>query len=184
MLVKPAAPRPISAGIHPELDCSSWIASTLKFAKALPPISGSLVSAPSMAKTASTPRWPLIANCWVKFVAPLTSVMVPAASNSNVLKSRPFSGRELTDSLDSFSPPEVPDPLPGVPPVAFPVVLPVPTVPAPALACAAPGLPATSGNGPRVRALLSVTVIVTEACGSSMGMAAAPAPLLSLTSRA
>ena len=63
------------------------------------------MSAPSIANTASTPRCPSIANCCVKFVAPFASVIVPAASNSNVLKSRPFSGSELTDSLDSFSPP-------------------------------------------------------------------------------
>ncbi len=30
---------------------------------------------------------------------------MPAASSNSVLKSRPFSGRELTDWLDSFSPP-------------------------------------------------------------------------------
>ena len=38
-------------------------ASTLKFEKVDPPISGSLMSAPSMANVASTPRCPLIANC-------------------------------------------------------------------------------------------------------------------------
>ena len=44
--------------------------------------------------------------------ARLSAPAVSAASNSNVLKSRPFRGRELTDSLDSFSPP-----------VAFPLVV-------------------------------------------------------------
>jgi hypothetical protein len=58
-----------------------------------------------MAKTASTPRWPSMANCCVKLVAPFTSVMVPAASRRSVLKSRPLRGSELTESLDSFSPP-------------------------------------------------------------------------------
>ena len=72
--------------------------------KVAPPISGSLVSAPSMAKTASTPRWPLMANCCVKFVWPLASVMVPAASSSNWLKLRLFSGIALTVWLESFSP--------------------------------------------------------------------------------
>lgn len=48
---------------------------------------------------------PLMANCCVKFVAPLTSVIVPAARSSNELKSRPFSGNSLADWLDSFSPP-------------------------------------------------------------------------------
>ena len=65
------------------------------------------MSAPSIANTASTPLCPLMANCCVKFVAPLTSVMVPAASRSSVLKSRPLSGSSLTDWLDSFSPPVV-----------------------------------------------------------------------------
>jgi hypothetical protein len=80
-------------------------ASTLKFEKVAPPISGSLMSAPSMAKVASTPRCPLMANCAVKLVAPLASVMVPAASSSSVLKSRLFSGSSLTAWLDSSSPP-------------------------------------------------------------------------------
>lgn len=71
MFVKPEAPRPISAGIHPELDLSSCTASTLKLEKVDPPISGSLMSAPSMAKVASTPRCPLMANCAVKLEAPL-----------------------------------------------------------------------------------------------------------------
>jgi hypothetical protein len=69
------------------------------------PISGSLVSAPSMAKAASTPRWPLMENCCVKFVWPLASVMVPAASSNNWLKSRLFSGIALTVWPESFSPP-------------------------------------------------------------------------------
>jgi len=63
------------------------------------------MSAPSMAKVASTPRCPLMANCWVKFVAPFTSVIVPAASRSRVLKSRPFRGSELTSWLDRASTP-------------------------------------------------------------------------------
>ena len=96
MLVNPAAPRPISAGIQPETDLISSTASTLKLEKVAPPISGSLVSALSIAKVASTPRWPLMANCWVKLVAPLASVMVPAASSSSWLKSRLFSGMALT----------------------------------------------------------------------------------------
>ena len=105
MFVKPAAPRPISAGIQPELESMLSTASTLKFEKVTPPISGSLMSAPSMAKVASTPRCPLMANCAVKLVAPLVSVMVPAASSSSVLKSRLFSGSSLTAWLDSSSPP-------------------------------------------------------------------------------
>ena len=56
MLVKPAAPRPMSAGIQPELESMPSTASTLKFEKVAPPISGSEVSAPSMANVASTPR--------------------------------------------------------------------------------------------------------------------------------
>ena len=83
-------------------------ASTLKFENVAPPISGSLMSAPSIANVASTPRCPLIANCAVKFVAPFESVIVPAASRSRVLKSRLFSGSSLTAWLDSSSPP-VPD---------------------------------------------------------------------------
>ena len=63
------------------------------------------MSAPSMAKVASTPRWPLMANCAVKLVAPLASVMVPAASSSNVLKSRLLRGSSLTAWLESCSPP-------------------------------------------------------------------------------
>ena len=105
MLVKPAAPRPISAGIHPELDWISCTASTLKLEKVAPPISGSLLSAPSMAKTAAVPRCPLTANCCVKFDAPLVSVMVPAASSSSWLKSRLLSGSPETALLDSCSPP-------------------------------------------------------------------------------
>ena len=81
------------------------MASTLKFGMILPPISGSLMSAPSMANVASTPRWPLIANCWVKFVAPFVSVIVPAARSNKVLKSRPFRGKELTAWPESASPP-------------------------------------------------------------------------------
>ena len=105
MLVNPAAPRPISAGIHPELESMLSTASTLKLENVAPPISGSLMSAPSIANVASTPRWPLMANCAVKLVAPLASVMVPAASSSSVLKSRLFSGSSLTAWLDNSSPP-------------------------------------------------------------------------------
>ena len=105
MSVKPAAPRPISAGIQPELERISCTASTLKFVKVAPPISGSVLSAPSMAKTAAVPRWPFTANCCVKFAAPLVSVMVPAASRSNWLKSRLFRGSEETALLDNCSPP-------------------------------------------------------------------------------
>ena len=105
MFVNPAAPRPISAGIHPELESMPSTASTLKLEKVAPPISGSLMSAPSMAKVASTPRWPLIANWAVKLVAPLASVMVPAASSRSELKSRLFKGSSLTAWLDSSSPP-------------------------------------------------------------------------------
>ena len=81
----------------------------------LPPISGSLTSAPSIANTASTPRCPLMANCWVKFVCPFTSVIVPAANSNNALKSRPFNGNSSTFWLESFSPP--------VPLAGFEVVL-------------------------------------------------------------
>src|ERR1035441_3614215 len=49
MSVKPAAPRPITAGIQPELERISCTASTLKFVNVPPPISGSVLSAPSMA---------------------------------------------------------------------------------------------------------------------------------------
>jgi len=98
--VNPEAPRPISAGIQPELESIPSMASTLKLENVEPPISGSLVSAPSIAKVASTPRCPLIANCAVKFVAPFASVMVPAESSSKLLKSRLFNGSELTASLD------------------------------------------------------------------------------------
>ena len=80
-------------------------ASTLKLEKVEPPISGSLMSAPSIAKVASTPRWPLMANCAVKLVAPLASVMVPAASRRRELKSRLLSGSSLTAWPDSSSPP-------------------------------------------------------------------------------
>ena len=69
--MNPAAPRPISAGIQPGLDWMPSTASTLKLENVEPPISGSLMSAPSMAKVASTPRCPFMANCAVKFVAPL-----------------------------------------------------------------------------------------------------------------
>ena len=41
----------------------------------------------------------------VKLAAPLVSVMVPAASNSNLLKSRAFSGRLETSPLERCSPP-------------------------------------------------------------------------------
>jgi len=42
MLVKPAAPRPMSAAIQPELESILSTASTLKLEKVEPPISGSL----------------------------------------------------------------------------------------------------------------------------------------------
>ena len=109
MFVKPAAPRPISAGIQPEFDRISSTASTLKFENVAPPISGSELSAPSIANTASTPRWPLIANCCVKLVAPFASVIVPAAKRSNWLKSRLFNGSSDTVRLDNCSPPELRD---------------------------------------------------------------------------
>ena len=105
MFVNPAAPRPISAGIQPDCDWISSTASTLKFDIVAPPISGSLESAPSRAKTASTPRCPFTANCCVKLVAPFVSVIVPAASRSNWLKSRLLSGIAVTDLLLSVSPP-------------------------------------------------------------------------------
>ncbi len=44
-----------------------------------------------------------MANCWVKFVCPFTSVIVPAANSSSVLKSRPFKGNSFTFWLESFS---------------------------------------------------------------------------------
>src|SRR5271169_2895399 len=81
------------------------MASTLKLEKVAPPISGSVVSIPSMAKTVVEPRWPFTANCWVKFAAPLVSVMVPAASKSNWLKSRLLSGNVDTSFFDKCSPP-------------------------------------------------------------------------------
>ena len=55
----------------------------LKFEKVAPPSSGSVVSTPSMANMAVEPRWPLTANCWVKFAEPLVSVIVPAASSKS-----------------------------------------------------------------------------------------------------
>src|SRR5439155_26690238 len=103
--VKPAAPWPISAGMTPELERTSSTASTLKLEKVAPPISGSVVSIPSMANTVVAPRWPFPANCWVKFAAPLLSVMVPAASRSNWLKSRLLRGKVDTSFFDSCSPP-------------------------------------------------------------------------------
>src|ERR1039457_6750903 len=105
MSVNPAAPRPISAGIHPELERISCTASTLKFEKVDPPISGSVLSAPSIANTAAVPRCPLTANCCVKFEVPLVSVMVPAASSNNWLKSRLLIGSSDTALLDNCSPP-------------------------------------------------------------------------------
>jgi hypothetical protein len=96
MSVKPAAPRPMTAGITPDVESIPSTASTLKLEKVAPPISGSLISAPSMAKVASTPRCPLMANCAVKLVAQLESVIVPAASSRSVLKSRLFNGNSLT----------------------------------------------------------------------------------------
>ena len=164
MSVNPAAPRPISAGIHPELDWISSTASTLKFVNVAPPISGSLMSAPSMANIASTPRCPSMANCCVKFVAPFVSVIVPAASSSSVLKSRPFSGSELTDWLESFSPPVAPALFAAVPgalwavlcpllfvPAALPVAGSTPTVAAPPGKPLCPP-PATAESDPTVAA--------------------------------
>jgi len=52
MLVKPAAPRPMSAGIQPELDCKLLNRIYVEIRERAPPISGSLTSAPSIAKTA------------------------------------------------------------------------------------------------------------------------------------
>src|SRR5437016_9697678 len=102
------------------------MASTLKFENVAPPSSGSVVSAPSTANTVATPRCPFTANCCVKFAAPLVSVIVPAASSSNLLKSRVFSGKLETSVPESVSPPLpcapfvcaelVPDPPLGVPP--------------------------------------------------------------------
>jgi hypothetical protein len=46
-----------------------------------------------------------MANCWVKFVWPFESVIVPAANRRSWLKSRLFSGIALTVWLESFSPP-------------------------------------------------------------------------------
>src|SRR6266850_2691655 len=89
----------------PELDCTSWMASTLKLEKVAPPSSGSVVSAPSMAKTAAEPRWPLTANCCVKLAAPLVSVMVPAARRRSLLKSRSLRGRLDTSPVERRSPP-------------------------------------------------------------------------------
>ena len=89
------------AGTGPNLST----ASTLKLEKVEPPISGSLMSAPSIANTASTPRWPFTANCCVKLVAPFASVIVPAANSNSWLKSRLLSGSTLTVWLDSASPP-------------------------------------------------------------------------------
>src|SRR6266850_2325782 len=89
----------------PELDCTSWMASTLKLEKVAPPSSGSVVSAPSMAKTAAEPRWPLTANCCVKLAAPLVSVMVPAARRRSLLKSRSLrSSRVWSDNDAEFLP--------------------------------------------------------------------------------
>src|SRR4029077_11419509 len=81
------------------------MASTLKFEKVAPPISGSVVSNPSRAKTVAVPRYSFRANCAVKLAAPLVSVMVPAASSSNLLKSLALSGRLETSPLERCSPP-------------------------------------------------------------------------------
>ncbi len=89
----------------PELDSTSWMASTLKLEKVAPPISGSVVSTPSMEKTVVEPRWPLTANCCVKLAAPLASVMVPAARRRSLLKSREFRGRLETLEAERRSPP-------------------------------------------------------------------------------
>ena len=81
------------------------MASTLKLEKVAPPISGSVVSAPSSENTVADPRCPLTANCCVKFAAPFASVIVPAASSSSLLKSRVLSGRLETSPLERCSPP-------------------------------------------------------------------------------
>src|SRR5215831_5693648 len=81
------------------------MASTLKLENVAPPISGSVVSAPSSANTVAVPRCPFTANCCVKFAAPLVSVIVPAASKSSLLKSREFSGRLDTSDRERCSPP-------------------------------------------------------------------------------
>jgi len=78
-------------------------ASTLKLENVEPPISGSLMSAPSIANTASTPHWPLMANRCVKFVAPFASVILPAVNNSSWLESGLLSVSTLTVWLDSAS---------------------------------------------------------------------------------
>ena len=112
MLVNPAAPRPISAGIQPELE-------SMLFHRIHVEVGESGAAHLRIADVgavhgegASTPRCPLMANCAVKLVAPLASVMVPAASNSRVLKSRLFSGSSLTAWLESSSPPVAAAPFP------------------------------------------------------------------------
>ncbi len=90
------------------------MASTLKLEKVAPPTSGSVVSMESMAKTAAVPRWPFTANCWVKLAAPFESVMVPAASSSNWLKSRLLRGIAATALLERCSPPLAPASVAGV----------------------------------------------------------------------
>src|ERR1700730_14724917 len=79
------------------------MASTLKLENVAPPISGSVVSKPSRAKTVATPRWPLTANCWVKLAAPLASVIVPAARSNNLLKARALRGKLDTSALERGS---------------------------------------------------------------------------------
>ena len=102
-LVKPAAPWPISAGMTPErLDFLHGIYVKIREGSA-PFFRTRDVHAVHGKNGIST--LPLTANCWVKFAAPLVSVMVPAASNSNWLKSRSFSGNSDTLGLERVSPP-------------------------------------------------------------------------------
>src|SRR6476620_11372406 len=89
----------------PELDSTSWMASTLKLEKVAPPISGAVVSSQYIEKTVVEPRWPFTENCCVKLAAPLASVMVPAASRRSLLKSREFRGRLETLDAERSSPP-------------------------------------------------------------------------------
>src|ERR1017187_6274520 len=89
------------------------MASTLKLENVAPPISGSVVSMPSMANTVVMPRCPLTVNCWVKLAAPLVSVCVPAASRSSWLKSRLLRGSAATWRLESSSPPVDSEAVPG-----------------------------------------------------------------------
>ena len=73
-------------------------ASTLKFEKVAPPISGSLISAPSMANVASTPRCPLIANC-CREVRGAISVGHGAGRQQKHVDEVALIEREVADSL-------------------------------------------------------------------------------------